>query len=195
MEVSMSDTLFKIKQIVSLILFVGMLSLMGMITSRPVMILAYAGFFLAVIAIMYFLMRKRQRHFELVQSSSQLFNKIVGGVLIALAFVTPLLIAFRTSVIKLPAELSLGAALGIVGGASIVFLALLFAALYMINVRGKELSQRIIGYVLFVIAAALPGILMSRVDSTTSGIGSVYYVAMAVLILAFNGIGYFTHQD
>jgi uncharacterized membrane protein (DUF485 family) len=195
MEVSMSDTLFKIKQIVSLILFVAMLSLMGMITSRPIMILAYAGFFLAVIAIMYFLMRKRQRHFELVQSSSNLFNKIVGGVLLALALATPLLIAFRTSVIKLPAELSSGAAFGIVGGVSILFLALLFAAQYMINVKGKELPQRIIGYVLFVIAAALPGILMSRVDSSTSGIGSVYYVAMAVLILAFNGIGLITHQD
>ncbi|PKN73064.1 MAG: hypothetical protein CVU50_04735 [Candidatus Cloacimonetes bacterium HGW-Cloacimonetes-3] len=191
----MSDTLFKIKQIVSLILFVAMLSLMGMITSRPIMILAYAGFFLAVIAIMYFLMRKRQRHFELVQSSSNLFNKIVGGVLLALALATPLLIAFRTSVIKLPAELSSGAAFGIVGGVSILFLALLFAAQYMINVKGKELPQRIIGYVLFVIAAALPGILMSRVDSSTSGIGSVYYVAMAVLILAFNGIGLITHQD
>lgn len=191
----MSDTLFKIKQIASLILFVAMLSLMGMITSRPVMVLAYAGFFIAVIAIMYFLMRKRQRHFELTQSTSNLFNKIVGGVLLALALATPMLIAFRTSVIKLPSELSSGAALGIVGGVSVLFLALLFAAQYMINVKGKELPQRIIGYVLFVIAAALPGILMSRVDSSTSGIGSVYYVAMAVLILAYNGIGFITHQD
>jgi len=195
MEVSMSDTLFKIKQVVSLILFIAMLSLMGMITSRPVMILAYAGFFMLVIAIMYLLMRKRQHHFELIQSSSQLLNKIVGGVLLALALVAPLLVAFRTSVINLPDSLSSVVALGVVAGASIAFLALLFAALYMINVKGKELSQRIIGYVLFVIAAALPGILMSRVDSTTSGIGSVYYVAMAVLILAFNGIGFLSHQD
>ncbi|MDD2228796.1 MAG: hypothetical protein PHY48_05240 [Candidatus Cloacimonetes bacterium] len=191
----MSDTLFKIKQVVSLILFIAMLSLMGMITSRPVMILAYAGFFMLVIAIMYLLMRKRQHHFELIQSSSQLLNKIVGGVLLALALVAPLLVAFRTSVINLPDSLSSVVALGVVAGASIAFLALLFAALYMINVKGKELSQRIIGYVLFVIAAALPGILMSRVDSTTSGIGSVYYVAMAVLILAFNGIGFLSHQD
>ncbi|MDD3236006.1 MAG: hypothetical protein PHH43_06730 [Candidatus Cloacimonetes bacterium] len=191
----MSDTLFKIKQIASLIVFVAMLSLMGMITSNPMMILAYAGFFLVVIAIMFVMMRKRSRHLELVQSSSQLFNKIVGGVLIALALVTPSLIAFRTSVIKLPSNLSVGAALGIVGGVSIAFLALLFATIYMINVKGKETANRIIGYVLFIIAAAIPGILMSRVDSTTSGIGSVYYVAMAVLILAFNGFNFLFHQE
>ena len=191
----MSDTLFKIKQIASLIVFVAMLSLMGMITSNPMMILAYAGFFLVVIAIMFVMMRKRSRHLELVQSSSQLFNKIVGGVFIALALVTPSLIAFRTSVIKLPSNLSVGAALGIVGGVSIAFLALLFATIYMINVKGKETANRIIGYVLFIIAAAIPGILMSRVDSTTSGIGSVYYVAMAVLILAFNGFNFLFHQE
>jgi hypothetical protein len=45
------------------------------------------------------------------------------------------------------------------------------------------------------VAAAIPGLLMSRVDSTTTGIGSVYYVAMAVLILAYNGYGFLTVQD
>ena len=191
----MSDTLFKIKQIASLIVFIGILSLMGMMTGQPLMILAYAGFFLAVVAVMFMLMRKRQRHFEISKSSSTLLPKIVGGVLIALALVAPILIAVRSNVINLPAEMSLGAAIGIVGGVTIVFIALMLAAVYMINVRGKELSQRIIGYVVFIIAAALPGILMSRVDSTTTGIGSVYYVAMAVLILAYNGYGYLAQQD
>ncbi len=191
----MSDTLFKIKQIVSLVLFIAIISLMGMITSRPIMILAYAGFFIVVIAIMYYMMLKRQRHFELVQSSSKLTNRIIGGVLVALALAAPSLVAFRTSVIKLPAELSFGAAFGMVAGVSVLFLALVFGAIYFINKAGKDLPKRIIGYVLFVIAAIIPGVLMSRVDSSTSGIGSVYYVAMAVLILAFNGYGYLTHQD
>jgi uncharacterized membrane protein (DUF485 family) len=195
MEVSMSDTLFKIKQIASLVLFVAVLSLMGMITSRPIMIIAYAVFFMAVIGIMFVMMRKKQRHFELVQSSSKLFNKIVGIVLLALALVTPTLIAFRTNVINLPSELSVFAALGIVGGVTLLFLALILAAFYLISMKGHEMSKRTIGYVLFIIASALPGILMSRVDSTTTGIGSVYYVAMAVLILAYNGVSYLTYQD
>ncbi len=191
----MSDTLFKIKQIVSLVLFIAIISLMGMITSRPIMILAYAGFFVVVVAVMYYFMIKRQRHFELVKTSSKLTNRIVGSVLLALALAAPALVAFRTSVIKLPEGLSFGAAFGLVAGVSVLFLALVLGAIYLINRAGKELPKRIIGYALFVIAAIIPGILMSRVDSSTSGIGSVYYVAMAVLILAFNGYGYLTAQD
>jgi uncharacterized membrane protein (DUF485 family) len=195
MEVSMSDTLFKIRQIVSLIVFIGALSLMGMVTKQPLMILAYAAFFMAVMAIMYFSMRKHQRHNEITQTNNSLMRKIVGFVLFALAVVAPLLIALRTNVINLPVDLSLGAAIGIVGGVTVLFIALILVAVYMINVKGNELSQRIIGYVAIIVAAAIPGLLMSRVDGTTTGIGSVYYVAMAVLILAFNGYGFLTVQD
>ncbi|MDY0151411.1 MAG: hypothetical protein RBS43_03980 [Candidatus Cloacimonas sp.] len=191
----MSDTLFKIRQIVSLIVFIGALSLMGMVTKQPLMILAYAAFFMAVMAIMYFSMRKHQRHNEITQTNNSLMRKIVGFVLFALAVVAPLLIALRTNVINLPVDLSLGAAIGIVGGVTVLFIALILVAVYMINVKGNELSQRIIGYVAIIVAAAIPGLLMSRVDGTTTGIGSVYYVAMAVLILAFNGYGFLTVQD
>jgi hypothetical protein len=38
----MHDTLFKIKQIAGLVFFIAILSTMGMITGRPVMMLAYA---------------------------------------------------------------------------------------------------------------------------------------------------------
>ncbi|MDD4310017.1 MAG: hypothetical protein PHO32_06515 [Candidatus Cloacimonetes bacterium] len=191
----MSDTLFKVKQIASLIVFIGVLSLMGMMTNQPIMVLAYAGFFMAVVAVMLILMRKRQRHTEIAANTSTLFPKIVGGVLMAVALITPLLIALRTNVINLPVDMSLGAAIGIVGGTTLLFIALMLGAVYFINMKGIVLSNRIIGYALFVIGAALPGILMSRVDGTTSGIGSVYYVAMAVLILAYNGYGYLTKQD
>lgn len=191
----MSDTLFKIRQIISLIVFIGALSLMGMITKQPLMILVYAAFFMAVMAIMYFSMRKRQRHSELVQSGNPIYRKVTGVVLILLALVAPLIIALRTNVINLPVDLSLGAAIGIVGGITVLFIALVLLAVYMVNNKGFELSKRIIGYVAFIVAAAIPGLLMSRVDSTTTGIGSVYYVAMAVLILAYNGYGFLTVQD
>jgi len=191
----MSDTMFKIKQIVSLVVFIGALSLMGMITNQPLMILAYAAFFLAVVVVMYFLMRKQQRHFELTKESSPLFKKIVGYVLMVIALVAPALITVRSSVINLPQSFSLGAALGSVLGVTAVFLALILIAVYLINFKGNELSKRIIGYVLFILGAAIPGILMSRIDSTTTGIGSVYYVAMAVLILAYNGFGFIVNKE
>jgi cytochrome b subunit of formate dehydrogenase len=55
--------------------------------------------------------------------------------------------------------------------------------------------QRMMGYLMFVIAALIPGILISRVDNTPMGIGSVYYVAMAVLILAYNAMGLYCNQE
>ena len=63
----MSDLGYKIKQILSLIVFVAVLSLLGMISGRPIMILAYGVFFLVVVAIMFYLTNKRQRHFEKVK--------------------------------------------------------------------------------------------------------------------------------
>lgn len=191
----MSDTMFKVKQIISLIVFIGALSLMGMITNQPLMILAYAAFFLAVVAVMFFLMKKRQRHFEVSKESSPLGRKILGYVLMAIALIAPALITVRSTVINLPASFSLGAALGSVLGVTLVFLALVLFAVYLINFKGNELNKRIIGYVLFILGAAIPGILMSRIDSTTTGIGSVYYVAMAVLILAYNGFGFIANKE
>lgn len=186
MEVSMSDTLFKVKQIISLVIFLGALSLMGMITGRPVMIAAYAAVFCAVAVLMFFVIKKRQRHFEVTKTDNTLLYRIIGIVLGLLALALPVLIALRSSIIKLPADLTAGSAIGIMLGVSVAFIALMVIAVHLINRKGHDLVMRIIGFALIIIAAALPGILMSQVDRTTSGIGSVYYVAMAVLILAYN---------
>ena len=191
----MSDTMFKIRQIVTLVVFIGVLSLMGMITQQPLMILAYAAFFLAVVAVMYFMLLKRQRHFETAKESSPLIRKVAGYVMLALALILPVLIAIRTSIINLPESLSLGVAIGSVLGVSIAFIATMLGAVYLINFKGNETGKRVIGYILFIISAAIPGLLMSRIDSTVTGIGSVYYVAMAVLILAFSGFGFIYNQD
>jgi len=182
----MSDTMFKIRQIISLVVFIGALSLMGMITNRPIMIAAYAAVFIAVTVLMYFVINRRQRHFEITQTDSTMLYRIIGIVLGILALGLPLLMVFRSSVIKLPADLTAGAAAGIVGGVTVAFIALMVVAVHLINTKGQEMVMRTIGFVLIIIASAIPGLLMSKVDRTTSGIGSVYYVAMAVLILAYN---------
>jgi hypothetical protein len=41
----------------------------------------------------------------------------------------------------------------------------------------------------------IPGLLMSRIEKTTIGIGSVYYVALIVLILAYSGFGLITNRE
>jgi len=191
----MYDTIFKIKQIASLVIFIFVLSLMGMITGRPIMILAYAGFFLLMGVVVYLTLRKRQRHFEVVQSQSKTFRMVLAAVLMLLAIISPLMIALRSSVINLPDEMMMSSVILLMLGSSILFIALVLATVYFVNRKSSTSMQRILGYALFVIAALIPGILISRVDNTPMGIGSVYYVAMAVLILAYNAMGLYCNQE
>lgn len=191
----MQDTIFKIKQIASLVVFIFAMSLMGMITGRPIMMLAYAGFFLLMGVVVYLTLRKSQRHFEVIQTQSKTLRLILSAVLMILAIISPMLIALRSSVINLPTEMTVSTVIMLMLGFTILFIALALASVFLINRKNSTLMHRVIGYVLFVIAAIIPGLMMSRVDSTPMGIGSVYYVAMAVLILAYNAMGLFCNQE
>ena len=191
----MHDTLFKIKQIAGLVIFIAVLSTMGMITGRPVMILAYAAFFLLISVVVYFSLKNNQRHFEVTQRSNKTFRRVLAAILMVLAIVAPLLIALRTSVINLPESLSTGVVVPMMLGLSILFIIMVLATVFLINRKGTTLANRAVGYIVFIIASIIPGVLMSRVDSTTMGIGSVYYVAMAVLILAYNAFGLYFNQE
>jgi len=80
-------------------------------------------------------------------------------------------------------------------GLSVLFIAMVLATVVLINRKGNTFANRAIGYIVFIVASMIPGLLTSQVDSTTMGIGSVYYVAMAVLILAYNAFGLFFNQE
>nr|MDK2851138.1 hypothetical protein [Candidatus Cloacimonadota bacterium] len=191
----MNNNWFKIKQIVSLVIFIAVLSAMGMITGRPVMMLAYAGFFLVLSVVIYFTLRRNQRHFEVVSQSRKTVKMIVAAILMILAIILPLLIALNSSIIKLPETMTVGSVVGLMLAVTIVFIALILLTLYMINSKGYNLRNRIIGYLSFIIAAVIPGALMQSVDRTTMGIGSVYYVATAVLILVYNARSLFCNPE
>ncbi len=191
----MHDTLFKIKQIAGLVFFIAILSTMGMITGRPVMMLAYAVFFLVMSLVVYLTLRNNQRHFEVTRSSNTIFRKVLAAVLMLLAIVAPLFIALRSNVINLPDEMSIGLVVPMMLGLSVLFIAMVLATVVLINRKGNTFANRAIGYIVFIVASMIPGLLTSQVDSTTMGIGSVYYVAMAVLILAYNAFGLFFNQE
>jgi hypothetical protein len=55
--------------------------------------------------------------------------------------------------------------------------------------------MRALGYLIIIVASLIPGILMSRFDKNTSTIGSIYYVALAVLIMSYNGINLLTPKE
>ncbi len=191
----MKDTMYKIKQILGLIVFIVVLSTMGMITGRPVMMLAYAGFFVLLSLVIYLTLRKTQRHFEVVDKSNKTARTVLAAILMILAIIVPMLIALRTSIINLPESMTVAFVVGLMLGLTILFIALVLFAVYMINNKGAILQNRIIGYLSFIVASVIPGALMSGVDKSTMGIGSVYYVALAVLFLAYNARNLYCNQE
>lgn len=191
----MNDKIYTVRQIITVIIFIIVLSTMGMITQRPIMMLAYGLFFVLVSLGIFFSMKNRQRHYEVSKTSNVLIRKILGAAMMLLALFLPMIIALRSSMLSLPEEMSAAAVAGATFGLSLFFIACVLITLYLINDKGFSLANRVIGYIVFIIAAAVPGLLMSRVDSTTMGIGSVYYVAVAVLILAYNAKNLFCVQD
>ncbi|HPN40995.1 MAG TPA: hypothetical protein PKX36_05680 [Candidatus Cloacimonadota bacterium] len=183
----MRDTWFNIKQIAALVVFIIAFSLMGMMTGRPIMVLLYAVVLAIATGITYLIIRKRQRHSEISLQENRLPKLIIGIILCVLAIATPLYLISKTSLINIPGNITIMVILAILG-VTLLFIALFALAVYLINHKGDELPMRVIGYVVIVVTALIPGLLMSMYDKTASTIGAVYYVALAVLILAYNGI-------
>jgi uncharacterized protein YoxC len=88
----MKDKMFALGKIISLIVFLFVLSMMGMASGKPIMVLAYAGFFVVVMLIVFFFVKKHQRHFEIVGSANPKIGKITGIALIILAVLIPLIV-------------------------------------------------------------------------------------------------------
>lgn len=181
----MPDTWFNVKKIISLIVFVVVFSLMGLATGQPLMILAYAGFFCAVIFVIYLTLRKKQRHSEVSDTKIHLIRKIIGGIMLLLALLLPEIVIARTNLINLP-ELNAGI-IAMIFGINILFIGLMLFAARLINTSGNKPVMSFLGYAIIIIVAAVPGLIMSGIERSTTGIGSVYYLALAVLILAWNG--------
>jgi len=183
----MRETWFNIKQIAALIVFIIVFSMMGMMTGRPIMVLVYAAVLLAATAITYLVVRKHQRHSDVSLQENRLPKLITGIVLCVLAVAAPLYLISKTNLINIPGDITAMVILAILG-LTLLFIALFALAVYLINFKGEELSFRLIGYLIVVVTSLIPGLLMSMFDKTASTIGAVYYVALAVLILAYNGI-------
>ncbi|MDP2172770.1 MAG: hypothetical protein Q8M98_05040 [Candidatus Cloacimonadaceae bacterium] len=190
----MRETWFTIKQIIAIVIFVAAFSLMGLMTGRPLMMLIYAAIVLAASAIAFLMIRKRQRHSEIALETSRLPMKIIGCILGLLAIAIPLILTLWTNVITLPGGVSI-VAIVIIFALTLVFIALMGLALYLINYKGWETLYRVVGFAVIFIASIIPGIAMSMIDKTASSIGAAYYVALAVLILSYNSMGLLIKQD
>jgi len=190
----MKDTWFKIRQIGALVLFVLISSLAGMMTGKPVMMIAYGAFFLVVTLVVLYVIRNRQRHFELTQGSNPKIRLVLAILIGLLAVALPLLVVNFSSFIPVP-EGSPAKTIGLTLVLTIVFLILNAAAVWLLNIKGETLVQKVIGYLLIIGAAIIPGAVMAGFNKTTVAIGSVYYIALVVIVLAYSSYTLLVNQD
>ncbi|MDD2332174.1 MAG: hypothetical protein PHI68_05930 [Candidatus Cloacimonetes bacterium] len=183
----MQDKWFSIKQIISAVIFIGILSITGLVSGKVWMMPIFALFFAIIAGLIIFVGKGKQRHFEVVKTSNKTAHMIFGAILSLAALVIPLIIVWRTSLIPVPGHLSVGL-MGLTFLFTIVFLAFLFVAVYFLENPKAQMLHKVIAYVLIVVASAIPGIVVSSYNRTTNGIGSSYYVALIIVFLAWNGL-------
>ncbi len=181
----MNETLFKIRQIAAVVLFVLISSLVGLITGKPIMMVAYGAFFAVIAVIVLMLARKNQRHFEIKTTNNGLIFRSLGIVLALLALAIPALIISTSGLVPLKGNLNATQVM-VAEGLNVVFLVLMIGSIYIMNKKPDSKQIQIAGYVGMILASVVPGLTMVFIDRSTSGIGSAYYVALIVLVLAVN---------
>jgi hypothetical protein len=172
----------QILRIGGLILFVAVLSVLGFIHGIVGYICWFITFSLIIFGIL-MAIRKRQRHFELVETKP-LQNTITSIVLAVLATGLPLLMLVFGSIIPNGAGKSFGGVvLSLIG--ILIYLGLMGLALLMINKWKDSLMNNALGYVLIIVASILPGAVIVIVSKDTMSLAGVYSAALISLVLAY----------
>ncbi len=187
-----SSTAMRIMQIISVVVFIGVLSLIGLM-NNPLWIPVWAVLITAISVLIWLSVKNRQRHSELT-SSNPILKTILAAVLAGLAILLPFWIAWKGNFIQLPeAGLALFLILSLLG--VIVFAGLMLIALHLINRKGSELGQRVVGYLLIIVASFLPGLLVTMADKTTTAIAGAYLASLLCLLLIFNANSLIRKKD
>jgi hypothetical protein len=172
----------QIMQIAGLILFVAILSVLGFIHGIVGYICWFLAFSLIIVGIL-MTIRKRQRHFELVETKP-LQNTITSIILAIMATGLPLLMLVFGSIIPNGAGKSFGGVvLSLIG--IVIYLGLMGLAILMINKWKDTLMNNALGYVLIIVAAILPGAVIMMVSKDAMSLAGVYSAALISLVLAF----------
>ena len=191
----MKDKLFIIGKIISFIVFIFALSSMGFASGKPVMMLAYAAFILVVMFIMFLIVKRNQRHFEIINQVNPVIMKILGSILMIIAIASPVLVISNMQIIDLGmTKVGFGAI------ASILLITLVFIAggglgVKLINKSASKVINKVLGYIIIVIISALPALMVMPHDKTTTGIGTIYYLAIFVAIVSWWGVSLFLNNE
>ena len=174
--------MLKITQLIALGVFIAALSLLGWLHG-VVGYLVWIVFIGMICAVIYLLIRNRQHHSELL-SASPGRQKIGTIILAALAILVPILMTYFGGFLS-PTGSKTTSSLIFAILAVLVFLAIVCLAILLINRWGGKPSNRLLGYLLFIIAAVLPGIVVLLVNSDTLSFTGIYVASLIGMILAY----------
>lgn len=191
----MKDKLFIITKIIGLLVFILAFSSMGIASGKPIMILAYAAFFVIVMTGIFMFVKRNQRHFEIIAQHNPLANKIIGIALMLLGVACPSVAIANMQIFDLGATKVGFGLIGIVLASTIGLIAGCAFAVRMINKAGASKINKIIGYLIVVVLSAVPALLVMPTDRSTTGIGSVYYMAIMVAVLFWWGLSLYLNKE
>lgn len=191
----MKDKLFVIGKFIGLVIFILAFSLMGLASGKPIMVLAYAGFFIIIMAIIFMFVKKSQRHFEIISEQNPKLRKILGIAMLLVAIILPVLAIMNMQMFELGVSTIGFGILAITLVATIVLIAGGVLAVSLINNIANSKPKKILGYILLVVLSSVPALLVIPNDRTTTGIGSVYYLAVMVAVLSWWGFNLYSNKE
>jgi hypothetical protein len=169
-------------QIIGVVLFVAIASILGLLRHG---ILGYVVMFAvlaAILALIYFTLKNRQRHFE-ITASNPVLKPILSAVMAVLALGLPLLIAITSDLI-VPTAVPIIIAIA----AILAFIALIVLALLITNRKSVNAGMGAAGYALVILAAILPGIMVLLTTNDSSAFAMAYLAALVAAVLAYFGL-------
>ncbi|HNW99840.1 MAG TPA: hypothetical protein PLE74_05880 [Candidatus Cloacimonadota bacterium] len=174
-----------LKTIILWFVMIAGLSMIGLTTdykNKWLVVALYFVFFMLVFGVILFVIRSKQGRIATEKKSFTMVSKIVGIVLILIGILFPAYALGRVQIANLKpnflVELLITIVLVAVGT---------FAIRLINNAKSKATVASIGGYVLLIAASAVPGMMISRYDSSSDTIGVVYFAAIFVSVLCWWG--------
>jgi len=191
----MQDRWFVIKKLISVFVFICALSFLGIGTGKPAMIGAYAVFFLVAMYLIFFFVKRHQRHFEVVNQTPGKLKKVIGIIISVIGIILPTLIIANVQVFDM-SSLKVGfGMLVIVFVMTLVLIAVAVVGIRLINKPGAGKMNKVLGYLIVIAVSAVPALVVISFDQTTTGIGSIYYVALLTTIITWWGFNLYLSKD
>lgn len=174
------STAMVVFQILGLILFIAALSLMGLLHG-VVGYLIWLLVITAIFALVFMFVRKQQNHSETMEASP-LLKKVFGLVLAILSIILPYLIIKNGQIMDTAANPATQSIIAIL--AILVFIVLALLAYTLIRKANGQHSKKLLGFILLILAAVLPGIMVMLTDPTKTGFAQAYFAALMAMVLS-----------